>query len=213
MDDFLMKKEMYFDKLRNNYDVLQSILNSKDNEGKPILRIILDPSTENELIYADSMFTMFTDLKALVETSSFYSEQPDYENILFIDYMERLIIALKNRDKEEIKKIGIEIKENNSPEYAGELVYGAMRALIYNVDEVLNYLAEKTGFDVYDDIQYAQFQVYFQEANETFNKLSGQPIKTDDFNCEDNESLDYLIRFINSFDQKYKTDFLRQNTK
>ena len=91
-----------------------------------------------------------------------------------------------------------------------------MRTFTYSVDETLAVLADKSGFDMHDRMQSIQFTAYFQEANDTLNRLIDSPVTdnlSEGVDFENEEIIDFLVRFTNAFDEKYRRDFLRENTK
>lgn len=209
MQDFLSRKQKYFEKLYENPEVVEAIINDERNKEKKELNVIFNPSTENELSLANSIITLFIDINKMATADLNDIDKPDYYNNFFLMYMNDIISALKEKNLLKIEEIGNELKNYESPEKTAVLVYDMMRAFMYDVEDLLSYLAERNEFDWYDSSQSEQFTIYFQQANAILNSFINSPMDTQEVDFENNQIIEYFQTFSKTFDQLYKKDFLK----
>jgi hypothetical protein len=205
MEDFNIKKREYLEKLRENPDYVQGVLNSKDNSTRS-LEIILDPKTDIELSIAEALYIMFTDILYL--TDNVYELEPnDLDSVEFVSFFSEMIIALKNNDEIRINELK-EIAQNRlSPEFVGKIIFQFTREMIYDYEELLVHLCEKCGFDPSDSLAIAQFQVYFNKTNEIFNSISGVPNSKEVNTYLTPEMANMVNRFITGFHDEFNKAF------
>ncbi len=162
--NFGIRKKEYLDRLRNNIELIDIMKFNEKNPGDALKmkEIVLDPKNDEELItaivtldYTDLMVRVTTgDVKAILPKDNFY-----------LNLLADMIISLKKG--EDVEHI-VEKAKNNTAKFLYDFVIGLMGDL----DASIDYLAEATGYDLYDEFDTAQFQLYLEKANSIFNRDS-----------------------------------------
>lgn len=163
MKDFNERKKEYLNKLRENIYILDKITVDKgDPQG--LMEKLLDPKDEEELKMMNMIITLFIDIFDLKERSSV----GDVKKILLeenigINYYIDIINKLK------LKK-DINLFEKINSIEAAEILYGFLTGTVSNSHEAICYIAEKTGFNLDDEIELRRFELYLDKANALFEK-------------------------------------------
>lgn len=100
-----MNKEK-IDNLRNNNLILSSLYNGNNDSKK--VEIVLDSKNEKELQIAESIITFMSDsIELMSNLDSLIVSDEDFDKSLSINLFVNIICALREDDKEEIKRIFI----------------------------------------------------------------------------------------------------------
>lgn len=192
MDDFIKRKKDYLQKLKENPRVLQKLT---VNEGDPqkMMMMVLDPKNEEELKIVDTLITFFIDILDLVHRAAMkeVKEIPLEENVGISYYIE-VINALK--DEKEVRTV-----DKLTPEEGAKILYEFLTGMINDSDETLIYIAEKTGFDLKDEIQAKLLELYLNQANKAFEKNTNFVEETEGSSNKSN--LEESFVFCNLFHQ------------
>ena len=162
--NFEIRKKEYLDRLRNNIELIGMMKFNEKNPGDALKmkEIILDPKNEEELITA--IVTLdYTDLIVRVSTGDVKAILP--KDNFYLNLLVDMIISLKK--DEDVEHI-VEKAKNNPAKY----LYYSIIGLMSDLDASINYLAEATGYDLYDELDTAQFQLYLEKAISIFNRNS-----------------------------------------
>lgn len=193
MDEFNIKINAYFDKIKGNPELLKNILdNSKSNLAK---RIFLLPKTERELEYVDAAFDYFAD----VFECDFGESDIDYDNNIVVNFYANMIKAYKNNDCDYISKNVSLFYTNDNPKESADFIYNHMKLILEDPDVFLEYVLEKSGFDLDTDCD--TFINYFSivcNLLSTYNDVDND--KLDDLN---NEQMDKGTQVLREFHKIY----------
>jgi len=211
MEDFIEKKKAYFEKLRNNREVLE-LLTAKDSNAVEAMSMMIDPQNETELELADGIFTFFSDtIKIFTESYKRDYKERDLSEVQVVDYFVRAIIALKNSDKEALEAIKVEISQTASPAMVAEMFYDLLSIMMFDAEAIGGYVCEKSGFATDDYLSVLQFQLYFKKANEFINScmpnMQAQTVE----DMKNPETAKYFKDFIDRFHSLYQRDYENQN--
>ncbi len=173
MEKFEERKAAYAAKLLENVDLVKEII--KDKEGEEKLRyskILLTPSTELEIRFADALLQNAVDVKdyMLNVTFGFADACPIEEN----NGMKWLTDIIKQSLETNPQDLKIEEK---SAEEAAELLFDICGALIGDPEETYKYMGTQLGYDMEDDEEQDKLITSLQDLNEVLNtiKQSKQP--------------------------------------
>ena len=182
MTSFEVKREKYFKKIKGNKQLLVRIIHdNKDTEkGQEMLEVLLTPKNEKELSVAKILYSMVSDLVLLMDR--YYGDElkeiPNEENEGLKTYI-KTIKRLKNN--EDIK----EISKDETPEHGAKVLYDFIVASLTNSEGSLEYIAEESGFNLSDDLELAQFEVYMNKAKRIMEENNLTNKKYQD--CSDEE--------------------------
>ena len=162
--NFEIRKREYLDRLRNNIELIETMKFNEKNPGDALKmkEMVLDPKNEEELITA--IFTLdYTDLIARATTGDVKTILP--KDNFYLKLLAEMIDSLKK--SEDVEHIIEKVKNNQA-----KFLYGFIVGLMADLDTSINYLAEVTDYDLYDELDIAQFQLYLEKANSIFNRDS-----------------------------------------
>ena len=206
MQSFNERKEEYFKRLRCDIDLLNAIVEgtSKNDEGKKAIEIILNPQNERDLDFAESVFSFFEEFTSFIESVLNHEvEGVSLEENEGIKLLIKLINALKQNTESEAK----EIYENISINEFANIIAETFIAFVYNSEDAIDYLASKTDFDLDDNLQMLQFQLYLDKANNLLGKkFDIHSIKLEDISEQHIEIFKLLAEEIN----KIKLERMKQ---
>ena len=134
MEDFKTKKDAYFRKVSDNFDVFHHIVNS--NKEHPNIDKIVMPRNEEEVEYADAILSFFIDTLALAEyITDGNLEKKEIDSNKAFNYYVSLINALKNDDETEVERIKQSLY-TSSPKEAAKLA-NSLTASLFDVSHAL----------------------------------------------------------------------------
>ena len=188
MNSFEERKKEFFKKIKNKPEVLNNLIksNMKTEKGRKNLEIILTPKNEKELSIAELTFEITNDLLELINNITFDEVKtiPLNENDglnLLID----IVNAMKNDKK------SIDLNEKTS-QYFAKVLYGLTVGLMGEIEESITYIADKTGFDLNDELETAQFNIYLSQAknySDSLNMFNNDIKEITDINLEEAREL------------------------
>ena len=211
MEDFNERKKAYLDKLRNNEELLAAIINSREKNTPEAMAMLLDPQDDMQLSLADGFATVLGDTINMMTGYDYPEEEDNYDDIFLLNIFKRVINALRSNDKEALEAIKEEVQTKTSPEVLGEMSYYLIKLFVFSAEEVLEYLFEQCHFDFDDPLEIAQFQIYFEKANQTINSFMPQYTFDKSTNLNDPELHNFFVRFATSFHEYYQRDFENKN--
>lgn len=194
---FKNRREEYFTKLRNNSELLESIMNGNNNSKT--LNILLIPSDEKELLLAENFYILMDDLLFITKNciiGNIDVELSDDNMIILL--FTRIIIALKEQNQEEISKITKELNTLNTKKSA-QLIFELMTSFFSKPEELMYAIFDKCGFDQEDELSIVQFQKYLEKANEITNNRSNSIIDLSNIDQSNDEQISNFIDFTNEF--------------
>ncbi len=202
MDDFIRRKKEYLQKLKDNPQVLNKITVNKGDPQK-MMMMVLDPKNEEELRIVDSLITFFIDILDLLHRAAMkeVKEIPLEENVGISYYIE-VINALK--DEKEVRTV-----DKLTPEEGAKILYAFLAGMINDSDATIIYIAEKTGFDLKDEIQAKLLELYLNLANKAFEKNSNFVETTEE--SPNRSNLDESVAFCELFHQLCEEGKLTKN--
>ena len=159
--DFESRKQEYLERLRNNFELFERMRFNESNESIFLLarEMILDPKNEEELLFA--IFALdFADLSVRAATGDV--KPISIKDNIYVNLLVDVISSLKNG--EDVKQMIEEAKMNPA-----KCLYDYVVGLVDDTDATIDYLAEKTNYDIYDEFEFAQFLLYLDKANSLIN--------------------------------------------
>lgn len=209
MDDFNERKEEYFKKLREDVDIISSLMQSEGNIKTK--QILLNPETPQELEMAEATYKTISDLKNLLFDIMNGDVKPlDVNNCFVVDYFARLIKALVDGNQDEVNRCYLELSEMGVKE-AAKLVYEMMVVFASNPEEVIDYIINKSGFNDADELQMLQFQLYLEKAKEITNSRKAMDINNVD--VDDEKQVKEYIDFSDEFHRLCEEGRVQSNDK
>ena len=210
MEDFNEKKKAYFEKLRNNEDILSAMM-AKEENSVETMSLIIDPQDETELVIADGIITFFGDtIKIFTEYCSRDFEEPDYSSILIMKFFVRVINALRSGNKEELEAIRAEISNAPTPETVAEMMYELLHCMSTDPESMGEYIFEECGFED-DQLSILQFQLYFKKANEFINSCMPSVQSQNMEDLKNPKNISDFQRFVDKFHSLYQRDYENEN--
>ena len=174
MEDFKTKKDAYFRKVSDNFDVFHQIVNS--NKEHPNIDKIVMPRNEEEVEYADAILSFFIDTLALAEyITDGNLEKKEIDSNKAFNYYVSLINALKNDDETEVERIKQSLY-TSSPKEAAKLIFDVIACINYLPDEFGEELMKRTAFDYNDEVQLVQFEYFYNKAKAILNDTNNSNI-------------------------------------
>ena len=167
MEDFKVKKEEYFKKVNDNFDIFQKIvLENKDNSN---MDVIVMPGTPEEVDIADAILTYFVTVTDYLNFANREGiEKRDFKDNFAYNLYLNIINLLKNFDKQGIEEIKKYITTEVSPKDMGKCFYDLLYCLIY-YPEFSESLCKDCGFDEDDELSYFQFNHFLEKAKKVAN--------------------------------------------
>ena len=209
MDDFNERKEEYFKKLREDVDIISSLMQSEGNIKTK--QIILNPQTPQELEMAEATYKTISDLKNLLFDIMNGDVKPlDVNNCFVVDYFARLIKALVDCNQDEVNRCYLELSDMGVKE-AAKLVYEMMVVFASNPEEAIDYIINKSGFNDADELQMLQFQLYLEKAKEITNSRKAMDINNVD--VDDEKQVKEYIDFSDEFHRLCEEGRVQSNDK
>ena len=165
MENFENKYKTYNDKLKNNIEIIRKLIEAEYDTD--CIRIIIDPKNEEELLIADATITYLIDILAIFENiTSGNIENIDLKNSFIIDFYIKAIRELKNNPNSTLEEtIG-----NLDPAVHAKLIYDFLTTFANYQNKAYEIIAEKTGFDLDDDLSLIKFQLYVAKIKELGEK-------------------------------------------
>jgi hypothetical protein len=205
MEDFNTRKRNYLERLRNNPRLVEGIMNKKDTNSPEAMLAVFDPRTEEEVIFAEGITTILDDaIKMFMDYGEIEIE--DYNQEVIYTLFKRVIMALKERDEEELNNIQEELSKFSSPEMLGELSFGIIKVFALNAYDAFEKLSIDCGFGD-DNLAFDQFTPYFNIANAKINQMmpTTNLDKTPDF--KNKELISFVKRYTDRFHELYLETF------
>lgn len=164
MSEFEMRREEYFNVIRDNPDIINKIVadNNNTEQGKKMLEILITPKNERELDGAEILFTFISSILSLLENEM--KEIPNEENKGFKEYI-RIINGLKE-GKEDSELV---VRDYPSRDCA-KILYDSFVSFLADPYAFSEYIAKETGFDLEDEFESRQFNVYMEHAKRIMNE-------------------------------------------
>jgi len=164
--EFKEKKTVYFEKVRNNFDIFQNLMDN--NKGNDNSEVLLMPKTEEEVDIADAILTYMIDASAFLRyiIDGNLESKPLEENYAYNLYT-NLINALKDNNDMEVETIKKFI-EIVPPKEKAKYVFDAL-SCSNDSEEMMKSLCKNTGFDPNDELSIMQFNLYFEKAKHAAN--------------------------------------------
>lgn len=199
MENFIEKRNEYFKKLKSNPNVLNKII--EDNKGKEkskrTLEVLLTPKDEFELELANTMYDYICDFLniyyAVIEEEI---DEIPYEDNLFFSYLINIINAYKNN--EDTDSI---IKSISMPGDCAKMVLHMYLGFLFDIESAYEYIAEKCGFDIYDELELEQFNIYLEKVQFIINQNSNFNTVPDELN---KDNLEFFKEFYKEFHILYE---------
>ena len=194
MNNFEAKRELYYRKLRNNKELLNSIItetNKKEN-GQRNIEILVTPENEKELAIAEATFSLMGDMTFLIE-------QVLEDNIKSIPAEKNEVVKMFVRVINELKngKTDVEFISEDAPaKLQARIIYELIVTLIMDAEGTFEYIAQKTGYDLEDELDKAQLQAYFNKAQRLSNKSGVSDKNFDDMTDKNVETLVEITKEI-----------------
>ena len=190
MESFKERKSRYYEKIKEHAEFFTKI-NYKD-DGR-MRELMLDPKDDKELAIADATFQMILDLNNLARNAQLGNIEPvDKENSFLINILVRIIKAYAASDEVEVNACRQELEELDSAN-AAKMIYDMLALFASSADEAVNYIAEKSGFDLDNVVDEMRFELYLKKATDLANErkmLDAKAIDTDD-QIQLNQFLDF----------------------
>lgn len=191
MKDFEQRKIEYFKKLKENPELLDSIMKKTEEDNENNIRlteIILDPKNERELDIAEMTYTFGSDMLSMMEDAfSDNLETIPLEDNLAVKYFVGIIKDAKenkNVNGESAKKTNDKESKTIDVKEAARLAYDSFVGFFSEPEETVEYIARQCGFDLDDSIQLMQFQLYLNKAKLTLDKTNPTSRLVDDLSDE-----------------------------
>ena len=193
---FEIRRDEYLQKLRENPQLVESIVNNPNNSRK-VLNIFLMPKSDIELIIANSLFTFFEDIINLIKHSYENDIKVDYDNNIYIELIVSIITALKNGNVELAKEISNKFNNERNPVILAKLIYDFFSIFSCDPDRAIDIIREKSGF-VTEECDNREFKLYLYQSKALTN---GAPqLKLDEVeNLENNELVKISLDIIEQF--------------
>ena len=168
MSDFIERRNEYFKKLKENSNVV-NLFTPKDGASENAIktyRMMILPQNEEELDTADSFFSIISDTINLYEDV----DNGSVKNIPFEENegLEYCINVINYKKENGIDK---DLNNSISIEEFAKLKYQFLLASFYDGESIHEYIASKTGFDLEDDIDAIQYELYVEKINDYFGSL------------------------------------------
>ena len=197
MGDYKKKKEEYFSKVRDHFDIFQELV--KDKKENPNAELLVLPTTEEEVDLADSIFTFILDSLSFAGyvAEGNLKERDLNENYAF-NLFKNIINALKDDNKREIENIKNYLTNKVSPKEGAQLIFDLLSCLNYLQNEFIDSLCKQTGFDSSDELSFLQFRFYLDKANEISNSGVGK-IDFNHLDLKDKEKTNMTIECAKEF--------------
>ena len=209
MSYFEAKKQEYLEGLANNWVLLQGLFSNVNQNSKEMTRIIFNPKTEEELSLAISTTTLMSDTLNMYEALEDVEKQ-DFLQEPIVDLYRKTILALRDRNKRLLGVIKEEITQEASPEAVGELIYGFVKLFTFDNAELIEYLANQCGFDIYDPWEGSSFDGFYVQAEKFINKLVPSIEVNSELDLENKEAISFYSRFVSSFHKRYQKEFVKE---
>ena len=186
--------KIYYDKLRENIELIRKIAENQMNEEA--IRILLTPENEKELLAANATLTFFIDSLAITENVMYNNVQNiDLEKNTAIEFFVKLINASKNKNDDLIS----ETLNTMDAETNAKLMYDFFIGFVGNPEEAIIMIAEKTGFNTDDELSLMQFQVYLSRVSELTKNKTTYEFEVTDILLGDEEKLNEFINTTKHF--------------
>ena len=196
MSDFNERRYEYLRTIRNNPKVVEKMLeagNESDADVESVQALIF-PEDEKDLVFAESTYQITQDLMELAGRCvvGALREIPIEEN----HAVKMLIRAIKSIQENEDT---IEFPEEyETPEYAAKVLFDFTVLISGDPHETMEYIGNKTGFDLEDENDFAAFKIYMDRASDAVKSLRPDKPKKNFEDCTV-EDLESTKRFSNAF--------------
>lgn len=200
MGEFEERRKIYFDNLRKNPEVLNKLMEKKENQNKRAMKIILLPRTERELDLAEAMYLMISDLVRLVNDIVMDRvNKVELEESTAIGILIKLINALKENDTISVDKIKSELNDITDSKETAKIIYDLLVSFVGNGIESFNYIARECNVDLNDELSIMQFQLYLNQANEILNGKSPNNLDITDIDVENSSQVEQIVEVAKEF--------------
>ncbi len=195
MEDFEKRRNEYFDRIREDGEILGMLTNNPNN-NPDVLKIILMPKTPKELEFAEAIISFFT--------MTYNMMTGEYESNIIVEdssivklYIE-IINALKVNDERKVEEIKFNISNSTNPREFAMILYDFYSIAINYPIEAKEHIAKECGFDINDGYQEDEFLDYFEKAQ----VIANGNVKVFDFktqSIEDSEQINHFIAAMHEF--------------
>lgn len=190
MKSFEERKEEYLNKLKTNPELTSAMIeSSQKNGGVEKLAILVDPKTEMDLDLANCTFDFMNDSMVLLEKIfSFEVDEIPLEENEGYNYLINVINLARNKATEQEYR---EYVAGLTPEQVAIISYDLLVGIATDNESVFEYLAEKVGIDLTDELQMAQLTVRLEEAKKT--------IPSTDIEHATDKNVDFFKELVRNF--------------
>ena len=204
MENFNERLEHYYNKLRENPDLVNNIIkNSKDQQS---LNILLGPRTDRELLLAESTFRLMEDMLSLTEKAYFGEvKYIDVKNSRIANIYINIINALKSNNLLEVERMKKHLIEDFDVKETASLIYELLVIFSQDADDFISVIMERCGFDDNDDL--SDFKFYLSEANKITN--ADNRVDLDRLEPNDDKKFHAVLDFSNEFHKLYEEGLVK----
>lgn len=190
MENFEEKRQEYFKRLEENEELIITL--AEDGKNKQMIKILLNPTNEKELNYANKYFMFLQDCRELVENPKNENiEEIDFNNCAFMDFLSSMTeLMYNNASAEEFEKkfkpLGDDIN------LVAEISYQAV-ILASNPPENMDEIIEnKCNIDINSELEFIRFSLLLSMTTEKINAYMPN-------NMIDENSMDKFLKFADKF--------------
>ncbi len=202
MSDFNERRINYLRTIRDNPKVTEKMLEAGNESDADIdsVKALIYPEDEKDLMFAETTYQTTYDLMELAGRSvvGALREVPIEENHA-IDLIIRGINSIQETDTISFPE------EYQTPEYAAKVLFDFTLLLSGNPREAMEYIGDKTGFDLEDENDLAAFHIYMNRASEAVKELRPDKPKKDFCDCTV-EDLESGKKFANAFHEYFEAN-------
>jgi len=169
MSDFNERRINYLRTIRDNPKVTEKMLEAGNESDADIdsIKALIYPEDEKDLMFAETTYQTTNDLMEIAGRCVVggIREIPVEENAAV-----KMIIQTINAIKEGKDKISFP-EEYNTPEYAAKVLFDFTVLISGDPIETMDYIGNKTGFDLSDEDEFNEFKIYMESASEAVKEL------------------------------------------
>ena len=192
MSNFQERREEYYNKLKNNKELLNTIIEAqnKKEKGQRNIEILVTPENERELSIAESLFSITND-------TLFFVEQALDNNIKRIPAEENIALKIICRFINELEsgKTDIEfMPEDATGKLQAKIMYDLILSSVIDTEDVIKYIAKETGYDLEDKLDRVLLLLYISKAKRLSNESNVSEKNFDDMTDKDVETFTELAK-------------------
>jgi len=180
MTDFEKEKKEYLTELKKHADTLDKMKNDNDGseKGQKTIELIENPKDEKEIMVAEMFLSLVEDSYSILDRLfDDKLEEIPLENNYGIAFIIRTTNLLKEGKQISEPKI--------APKEAAKIAYSLTVGFLTNMDEIIEYIGEKTGFDLDDEDDLERFNKVFEESKKIADSTNAAKKNLEDCTMED----------------------------